>query len=175
MARLDFRLVDPASKVEAWSEPLEVSVVHGVFVAALGLREPLPSPQSVRPTWRLVAEVPMGSGWSVGALTEAEDDLRDARLAGLMLRLGLEPASSGSTMAPQYRRLLAGPAAGHAPPEAVSAAPECAEGGAAEIACPRDLQRVLGREERLLRARLARLARQQRPRPEARAAGLTAR
>lgn len=165
IARLDFRIVEPLSKVELWSEPLEVEVVDGVFMATLGLRQPLPSPSIVRGHWKLVAEPPMGSGWLVGPLAEPEEDVRGAQLARLMTRLGLEP-EPGSPMPAEYRALLAEPPHGFPPPEAVSAAPECAEGGAADT-CPRGLQRVLGREERLLRARLGRLARQAKasPRP----------
>ena len=159
LARLDFRLVDLRTHHELWSEPLEVEAVNGVFVAFLGLSERLPQAFAVKSSWRLVAEPPLGSSWKVGALVEPEEDVRRAQLARLMVRLGM-PAPEARVETPyEYRRLLAEGPAGHAPPETISTAPECAEGGAIDGTCPRPLRRVLGREEKLLRDRLLRASR----------------
>lgn len=159
LARLDFRLVDASTRRELWSEPLEVDAVRGSFVAFLGLREPLPDPGLVGPSWRLAAAPVLGSLLNVGGLSEPAEDIRRADLARLMIRLGL-PAPSRRPQTPfEYRRLLSGPIAGLAPPEAVSVAPECAEDADLDGTCPKPLRRVLGREERLLRERLLRASR----------------
>ncbi len=159
LARLDFRLVDLKTRREVWSEPLEVEAVKGVFVAFLGLTSRLPQAFAVKPSWRINAEPPIGSSWKVGALVEPEEDLRRAQLARLMVRLGLPPPEARVETPYEYRKLLTGGPAGSAPPETISTAPECAEGGSIDGTCPKALRRVLGREEKLLRDRLLRAVR----------------
>lgn len=158
VAQLDFRILDRGARAEVWSEPQSVEVIRGVFVAVLGERQRLPRPSAVRPMWRLYAEGPIGSGWTFVPLSEPTEDLRRIELSRLLLRLGVEPGEPLPDTPVEYRWLLSGHSPSFAPPETVSAAPDCAEAAPPGGACPKPLQRVLDREERLLRSRLSRLA-----------------
>lgn len=157
VAQLDFRILDRASRVEVWSEPQSVEVVRGVFVAILGEHRRLPRTSAVKPTWRLYAEGPIGSGWTFVPLTEPTEDLRRVELSRLLLRLGVDPGEPLPDTPVEYRWLLSGHSPRFAPPETVSVAPDCAEAAPPGGACPKPLQKVLDREERLLRSRLSRL------------------
>lgn len=158
-ARLDFRILERGSRGEVWSEPQEVEVVRGVFVAVLGERVRMPRPSAVRSNWKLYAEGPIGSGWTLVPLSEPREDLRRLELRRLLLKLGVEPGEPLPEAPVEYKRLLSGHFPTFAPPETVSVSPDCAEAAPAGGSCPKPLQRVLDREERLLRARLSRLNR----------------
>ena len=160
---LDFRIVDVVTRAEIWSEAQEVEAAGGVYSATLGNQESLPAASAVKPGWRFLVRTPIGSGLSAGPLSAAGEDDRGVKLSRLLSRMGIEPAGSVTLMPAEYASLFERLPS----PEAIFMVPDCAEGAPLARTCPKPTQKVLDREERLLRERLSRIPIERRAPPPA--------
>jgi len=190
-ASLEFMILDLDRGGEAvWKEISEVSAAAGEYAAALGRANPLPPQDSFRKGWRLVVRPPTASGWTAEPPTlERPENPQRTRINRMLEILGvgqdrLDQEPSAKLLGLFGLRPCAPPpekAHGEAPPETERKDLELYGYGTESSPLPRrivydaeedvtleGLQRadkVVRREEALLRKRLSRMARELKDRP----------